>query len=120
MNRVKVWVFTVIVVALGFALARAAMVSRRSDAIVALDARLATAAAFVAASAKGLAREAGAAAAGVARDGRLVAALAAHESAAPPPPRGKKGKAPPPLPRRDPASDEAMARDAARRKDSEQ
>ena len=99
MNRVKLWVFTLLVVALAYLGLRDATVSRRADAVAALDARLASAAAHVTDSAHALAREASAAAAFVARDEPLVQALHAKEGAppAPPPPaRGRRAKAPPP------------------------
>ena len=99
MNRVKLWVFTLLVVALAYVGLRVATLSRRADAVGGLDARLASAAAHVTASAHALAREASAAAAFVARDDALVAALHAKEGPPPalPPParvRGKKAKAP--------------------------
>jgi hypothetical protein len=112
MNRAKVWVFTLLVVAFGFLLVRTATVSRRADAVAALDARLASAAAHVAASARSLMNEASAVAGVVARDPRLRAALAEHEPPAPPPaPRGRKGALPPP-PDRD--AEEAKLQEAAR------
>ena len=115
MNRVKFWVFTILVVGVGFLGARAATISRRADAIVALDARLAGAAAHVAASTRAIAREASAAAALVARDDKLLAALRAKEAAppAPAPAKAKKGRpAAPPPPSFE--AEEANLREAAR------
>jgi hypothetical protein len=112
-NRAKVWVFTLLVVAFGFLLVRTATVSRRADAVAALDARLASAAAHVAASAASLMHEASAAAGLVARDARLRAALEAHAPPAPPPPpRGRKA-APAAAPA-DAGAEEAKLQEAAR------
>jgi hypothetical protein len=105
MNRVKVWAFTLLVVAFGFLLVRTATLSRRAEAVAALDARLAAAAAHVAASAKSLMHEASAAAGFVARDAALLAALAADEASAA---RGRRG------PAADPAPADARLQDAAR------
>ncbi len=91
MNRVKLWVFTVVVVGAAFLVQRAATVSRRSEAVAALDARLASAAAHVAASTRAIAREATAAVAFVARDEKLAAALRARQPA-PPPPKGNRAR----------------------------
>lgn len=90
MNRVKLWVFTVVVVGAAFLVQRAATVSRRSEAVAALDARLASAAAHVAASTRAIAREATAAVAFVARDEKLAAALRARQPA--PPPKGNRAR----------------------------
>jgi hypothetical protein len=100
MNRVKLWVFTVLVAGAGFLGLRAATISRRADVVAAVDARLASAAAHVAASGRAIAHEASAAATLVARDDKLLAALHAKEAAppAPAPAKAKRGKpaAPPP------------------------
>jgi hypothetical protein len=118
-NRVKFWVFTLLVVAAGYAVIRNDAVTRRSDAVASLDTRLASASAHVSASVAALSREATAAVAHIARDEGLVTALHAKEAeAAPPPPppkaKGKKGAKPPPPPRVDPEAEEARVRDAAR------
>ncbi len=112
MNRVKLWAFTVLVVAAAFLALHAATVARRSEAVAALDARLASAAALVAASTRTIAREASAAAAFVARDEKLGAALHAKElTPASPPLKGKKARPAAPV---DVNADEATLRDAAR------
>jgi hypothetical protein len=114
MNRVKLWVFTVLVAAAGFLLVRAATISRRADVVAALDARLASAAAHVAVSTRVVANEASAAATLVARDDKLLATLHAKEAAppAPAPAKAKRGKpvAPPPSFE----AEEASLREAAR------
>ncbi len=111
MNRLKLWVFTVLVVLVAFVALRAATISRRADAVAALDARLASAAAHVSASTRAIAREASAAVALVARDEKLLAALNAKESAPAAPARGKRARpaAPTSL-----AAEEATLREAAR------
>ena len=99
MNRLKVWVFTLLVVAGGYFLAHAAATGRRADVVAGLDARLASAAAQLTASTAALGREASAAAGLVARDDGLAAALLPREPAPPPPqppPVAKGKKAPPP------------------------
>jgi hypothetical protein len=113
MNRIKLWVFTVLAVAVGFLLLRAATVSRRAETVAGLDARLASAAAHVTASTRGIAREASAAAAFVSRDEKLVAALHAKEQLAAAPARGRKGRAPP-GPQVDLDAEETKLREAAR------
>jgi hypothetical protein len=117
MNRVKFWVFTLLVVAAGYLLVHAASTSRRADVVAALDARLASAAAHVTAATSAAGRDAAAAAALVARDEAVANALrpAAPPPPPPPPPRGKKGaQPPPPPPRVDPAAEEARAHAAAK------
>jgi hypothetical protein len=117
MNRLKLWVFTLVAAGAAFLALRSAAVSRRADAIAALDARLASAAAHVAASFRSTGREAAALAAVVARDQALVAALRAPEPAPAPAPaaRGKHpAAAPAAAPAVDPAADDARQRDAAR------
>jgi hypothetical protein len=108
MNRAKVWIFTLLVVAFGFLLVRTATVSWRAEAVAALDARLAGAAAHVASSARTLMHDASAAAGVVARDQRLLAALA--EDVPSPPPRGRQPPVPPP----EPAAAGAKLEEAAR------
>jgi len=112
MNRVKLWLFTVLVVAVAFLALRAATVSRRADAVAALDARLASAAAHVSASTRTIAREASAVVAFVARDEKLVAALHSVEGAPASPARGKRAR--PAAPPANAAGEEAMLRVAAR------
>ena len=119
MNRVKLWVFTLLVVAAGYALVRNDAVTRRAEAVASLDARLAAASSHVSASLAALARETTAAVALVAKDTALDTALHAKEAEPPPPPPPAKGKKarpqPPPLPRKvDPEAEEAKVRDAAR------
>ena len=120
MNRVKFWVFTLLVVAAGYAVLRNDAVTRRSDAVASLDTRLASASAHVSASLAALSREATAAVALIARDEGLVTALHAKELAPPPPPpppRGnRKGARPPParLAAPDPDAEEGRLREAAR------
>ena len=117
MNRAKVWVFTLLVVAAGGLVAYAAASARRSDAVSAIDARLASAAAHVTASIGAVGREANAVAALVARDDALLAALRPRESAPAPAPAAKGKKptsAPAPAPAApDPIADEGRVRDAA-------
>jgi hypothetical protein len=115
MNRLKLWVFTVLVVAAAYVALRAATVARRADALAALDARLASAAAHVQSSLRGVARDAAAAAAYVAEDDRLAAALRPAAPAAAPaaPLRGRRAVAPA-APVRPAAPDEATLREAAR------
>ena len=81
MNRLKVWLFALLVAAAAAVTLRAHAVRLRARELAQLDARLAAAAAQVSASSRALAREASAAAALAARDGRLVEALAAKEPA---------------------------------------
>jgi hypothetical protein len=120
MNRVKLWVFTLLVVAAGFLALRAATVARRADALAALDARLASAAAHVQSSLGAAGREAAAAAAHVARDERLAAALRPPATPAPAPipavQKGRRAAKPPPPPAApvDPAAAEAALQGASR------
>jgi hypothetical protein len=81
MNRLKVWLYALLVVAAAAVTLRAHAARLRAHELAELDARLAAAAAQVSASSRALAREASAAAALAARDGRLVEALAAKEAA---------------------------------------
>jgi hypothetical protein len=125
MNRAKFWVFTLLVVGLGYLLVHSAAATRRADAVAALDAHLASAAALVTSSTAATGREAAAVAALATRDEGLLAALrppAAPQQAAPAPlpvkGKGKGKKAPPPPPPAppppDPAAQDARIRDAAR------
>lgn len=114
MNRVKVWVFTLLVVAAGLLAARATSVSRRSAAIAALDARLSGAAALVSASVQAVGREAGAAAALLPRDDAFAAALRPKPAAAAPAPKGRRRAAPEPAATADAGADDAAVRAAAR------
>jgi hypothetical protein len=112
MNRLKVWVFAFLVAAvLAFTL-RSHAARLRAQAVAGLDARLAAAAAQVAASSRSLAREASAAAALAARDARLGEALAAKEAA---PARKLPRRRPAPSPASpDDEATEAALREAAR------
>jgi hypothetical protein len=114
MNRVKLWVFTLLVVAAGYLVVHGAATARRADAVAALDARLASAAGHVGAALSAGGREAAAVAALAATDGALLASV--RPAAAPPPapaapaPKGKPGKQAPPAaasppPAAEPASD---------------
>jgi hypothetical protein len=123
MNRAKIWVFTLLVVGLGYLLVHSAAATRRADAVAALDARLASAAAHVSAALTAVGREASAVGALVARDEAVVAALRAPSPPAPTPApplpvKGKKKAPPPPPPAQpsapDPAAQEARIRDAGR------
>ena len=121
MNRVKFWVFTLLVVAAGYGVLHSAAASRRADAVVALDARLASAAAHVTGSASGLGREMAAAAAFVAADESVAAAVRSTEAppAASPVPAAAKGKkaapaSPPPGPPAAREPDAARLRATAR------
>jgi hypothetical protein len=119
MNRLKLWVFTLVAAGAAFLALRSAAVSRRADAVAALDARLASAAAHVSASFRSTGREATALAAVVARDPALAAALRAPEPVpAPAPAPAAKGKHPAPAPAAtaapDAAADDARQREAAR------
>ncbi len=115
MNRLKVWLFTVLVVAAGTVTLRAYDAGLRARSLADLDARLAAGAAQVGASARSIAREASAAAALASRDERLVQALRAKEAApAPQPTRGRRAKNLP-LPRKgDEEQEEAAFREVAR------
>jgi hypothetical protein len=110
MNRIKIWVFTVLVVAVGFALVRAATLARRAESVAELDARLASAAAHVAASIRSTGREASAAAGFVAKDPRLAAALGAQEA---PAPKARRARAASPA-TPEGAPDDAKLQDSAR------
>jgi hypothetical protein len=117
MNRLKLWVFTLLVVAAGFLLAHVASTARRADAVAALDARLASAAAHVGAATNAAGREAASAAALIARDETLLSAVRAPAPPAPPPPAPKGRKAPPPAPPApapDPAAQDAAAQAAGK------
>lgn len=106
MNRIKVWVFTLLVV-IAAALAHLQhSLALRAGAMANLDARLAAATAQVGSSLRNMAREAGAAAAFTARDEKLVAALNAKETPAMKMRRAKGAV--------DADAEEAALRDAAR------
>jgi len=113
MNRVKVWLYALLVAGVAIAGLRAHTMGLRAGAAASLDARLEAAVAQVGASTRALAREASAAAALAARDAALVEALHAKEPAPPPPLRGKRGK-PAPLSAADEEAREAALREAAR------
>jgi hypothetical protein len=81
MNRLKVWLFTLLVVAAAAVTLRAHVGRLRAGELAELDARLESAATQVSAAARALAREASAAAALAAGDARLTGALAAMEPA---------------------------------------
>jgi hypothetical protein len=114
MNRIKVWLYALAVVALAAAGLRAHAVSLRARELASLDARLAVAVAQADAAARALSRDAGAAAALAARDARLIERLHAAPAEPPPPaPRGKRAKAPPAPPPPDAAAQDAELREAA-------
>jgi len=110
-NRVKVWIFTLLVVAAGAAALLSHAASEKAAALAALDARLAAGAAQASAALRTSLRETAAAAALAAREPALRAALA-PKAEAPPLPR-RPGKAPPPAPAVDPAQEEAAQAAAA-------
>ena len=116
MNRIKVWVYVVAVVAVAFVTLRVHTQRLRAAASSDLDARLAAASGHVLASTRAVAREASAAAALAARDPQLLAALhAAPRPAAPLPRKAKKLRPPAPAPA--PANGDAQEtalREAAR------
>ncbi|HEY6098723.1 MAG TPA: hypothetical protein VIW03_04800, partial [Anaeromyxobacter sp.] len=113
MNRIKVWVYAIVVAAAAYLAVRAHTQQLRATAMADLDARLAAASAQVMASTRALSREVSAAAALAARDARLVDAL--HAKDAPPAPLPRKGKkAPPPPPPVDEEARETALREAAR------
>jgi hypothetical protein len=75
MNRLKVWLYALVVVGGAYAAVRLHVQQLRAAALSELDARLAAASAQLLAATRSLTREASASAALVARDGRLLAAL---------------------------------------------
>ncbi len=99
--RVKIWVFTLLVVIAAGVAIRQLSLDLRAAATANLDALLAGAAAQIGSSARNIAREASAAAAFTASDERLVAALNA---------KGTRGRAAP----ADPDAEEAALSEAAR------
>jgi len=107
-NRLKVWIFTLLVAAAGAAGLRAHVLTLREDALAGLDARLSAAASHVGTALHAALREAAAAAALAAREPALRAALAPRGDS-PPLPR-KKGK---PASQVDPAKDDAAQQAAA-------
>jgi hypothetical protein len=113
MNRVKVWVYALVVAAAAIVTLRTHTLGLRADALADLDGRLATAAAQALASSRAVAREASAAAALAARDAKLVEALHAKEAAPTPLPRKGRSRPPPRSPANEDAQ-EAALREAAR------
>jgi outer membrane biosynthesis protein TonB len=113
MNRLKLWIYALLVVAVGAFTLREHSRALRDRAVADVDARLAAAAAQVAASNQALAREVSAAAALTVADANLVRALNAKELQAAPLARGRKSPKPaaPPV---DEAAEEAALADAAR------
>ena len=110
MNRLKVWIFTLLVAAAGAAGLRVHVQALRQEAIAGLDARLSSAAGHVGTSLRAALREAAAASALAAREPALRAALAPRVEPALP---RKKGKlAPQPEPAKEDAAQQAAA-DAA-------
>ncbi len=105
MNRLKVWLYALLVAAVSAVALREHSIQLRTAAIAGVDARLAAAAAHVEASARALAREASAAAAFTVRDEKLTVYLHAKEPAA------RRGKEQPPP---DPDATEAALSEAAR------
>jgi hypothetical protein len=115
MNRIKVWLYSVLVVAVAFVAIRELTLSLRADAIAAADARLAAAAEHVAASARALAHEASAVAALAARDPQLLDVLHPRQPPPPPPaPTGRRANALPPPLAVEPAAQEGAVAEAAR------
>ena len=116
MNRIKVWVFTLLVVVAGAGALVRHSLDLRAAATANLDALLAGAAAQVASSIRHVDRETGAVAALTARDEGLVAALNPREKpAAKAVRRGKGAPVPAPAsPPADPAAAEAALAQAAR------
>jgi hypothetical protein len=115
MNRIKVWVYALVVAAVAYVALREHTQQQRAAAMGDLDARLAAASAHVLASTRAIAWQAGAAAALAARDPKLLAALHAAEASPPAAPvrKGRALRAPAP-PSVDPDAQDAALRDAAR------
>ncbi len=105
MNRLKVWLYALLVAAVSAIALREHSIQLRTAAIAGVDARLAAGAAHVEASARALAREASAAAAFTVRDEKLVVYLHAKEPAA------RRGRDQPPP---DPDDADAALSEAAR------
>jgi hypothetical protein len=110
-NRLKVWIFTLVVVGAGAAALFVHARSLRADVLGALDARLETAARQASASLRATLLETAAAAALAAREPALRAALAPE--AEPPPPPRKPGRTPAPRPPARAAPDVALHAAAA-------
>ncbi|MFT3914816.1 MAG: MXAN_5187 family protein [Anaeromyxobacteraceae bacterium] len=110
MNRLKVWIFTLLVVAAGAAALLSHASGEKAAALAALDARLAGAAAQAGVALRASLRETAGAAALAARDPALRAALAPRAEPAPLPRRGVKAPPPPPV---EPAQDDAAQSAAA-------
>lgn len=113
-NRVKLWIFALLVAAAAAAGLGAHALRLRAQAAAGLDARLAAAAAHVAATTRALEREAAVAAELASRNEGLVEALHQKEAAPPPPARGRRGRPPPRRPPVDEEAQEAALREAAR------
>ncbi|MFO0581594.1 MAG: MXAN_5187 family protein [Anaeromyxobacter sp.] len=111
MNRLKVWIFTLLVVAAGAAALLSHASGEKAAALAALDARLASASAQATAALRASLRETAGVAALAARDPALRAVLAPRVESAPAPRRG--GKVPPPPPPAEPAQDDAAQAAAA-------
>lgn len=118
MNRIKVWLYAVVVAAASYVALRTYTQQLRAEAMTDLDARLAAASAQVMASARSVAREVSAASVLAARDPALLGVLHAKEKGAPTPvAQRKKDKAarpPAPRPAADPEAWETAVREAAR------
>ncbi|HTN53157.1 MAG TPA: MXAN_5187 family protein [Anaeromyxobacter sp.] len=116
MNRLKLWLYALLVVAAATAAVRAATLRLHAEAIRTVDERLAAARARLAVADRALVDQASAVAALAARDPKLLATLHAKEAepapAPAPTPRGKRSKAPPPPPPPDPAAQEAATQAA--------
>jgi hypothetical protein len=111
MNRIKVWLYALLVVAVAAVALREHALRLRARELAGLDARLAVAAAQVASSSRALAREASAAAAFAARDENLQRALASKQAA---PSRLLPRKRPRAAVAADEEAQEAALREAAR------
>jgi hypothetical protein len=114
MNRLKLWLFALVVAAGAAVALRSVSIGERDVAIRVLDARLNAAAARAAASGRALARETTAVAALAARDPRLRELL--HPRAPEPPPVVGRGRKAPPAPDAPavPGADDAAVAAAAR------
>lgn len=113
MNRLKLWLFALVVVAAGAASVYVHSRTLREDALASIDVRIASASAHVAASARALSRDVSALAALAARDPALAGALAERAGPAPVVYRGRRSRLPPVAPVANPAVDDAAAQAAA-------
>lgn len=114
MNRLKLWLFALVVVSAAAVAAFAHIGTLREEAIADLDARVRAARLGLSAADTALSREAAALAALVARDPAVAQALAAEPAPAPPPSRRRSRAQLPPPPARDAAADDAaLDRDLA-------